>query len=317
MTKRKLCPHRLHAETRNIVTRPLRDAEHGRAWFSNILLQASMTVEAALVLPLFLYFMGQVLYLFDMVRLQSSMLAALHETGTQISEYAYYLRFGGDAAEQGGVHSDILQGIAGGNEWTSLALSETYVRDSVAKQIGKEWLANSCIEGGTSGISYLQSGILSGDDIVDLVADYRIKPFLPVFGLRSMAAQARYYGHAWVGYSGEGDESAGESSEEDEQTVYITPTGVVYHKDVGCTYLKPSVRTISAAELGTARSRDGSKYYACERCRPAAAGNVVITSEGNRYHSSASCTAIQRDIQAVSLSEIKSTRRACSKCGGT
>lgn len=317
MTERKLYSRCLRIKPRKTVTGPLRDAADGRVWFSSTFLQASMTVEAALVLPLFLFFFAQILYLFDMVRLQCSMLTALHETGTQVSEYAYYLRYGGDAAKQGGMHSDILQSIAGGSEWTSLALSETYVRDNVARQLGKDWLANSCIEGGSGGISYLQSAILSGDDIVELVADYRIKPFIPVFGIQNMSAQARYYGHAWVGYSGEWDGSGEVNAEEEEQTVYITPTGVVYHEHADCTYLKPSVRTITAAELGSVRSQDGSKYYACERCKPAAAGNVVITSEGNRYHSSAECTSIQRDIQAVSLTDIKKTRRACSKCSGT
>lgn len=317
MKKRKSCTYRMYAATRNIVTRPLRDAEHGRVWFSSYLVQASMTVEAALVLPLFLFFAAQILYLFDMVRLQSSMLAALHENGTQISEYAYYLRYGADAAEQGEVYSDLLQNLTGGNEWTSFALSETYVRESVAKQLGNGWLANSCIEGGTGGISYLKSGILAGDDIVELVADYRIKPFIPMFGLSSMSAQARYYGHAWVGYSGDKDESKEENAEEEDQTVYITPTGVVYHENANCTYLMPSIRTIVSSELASVRSQDGSKYYACERCKPAASGSVVITSEGNRFHSSAACTAIQRDIQAVHLSEIKNTRRACSKCSGT
>lgn len=317
MTGRKLCSRRLRIKIRKTVTGPLRNAVNGRVWFSGIFLQASMTVEAALVLPLFLFFFAQMLYLFDMVRLQCSMLAALHETGTQISEYAYYLRYGGNAAEQGGMHSDILQGMVGGSEWTSLVLSETYVRDNVARQLGKDWLANSCIEGGSGGISYLQSGILAGDDIVELVADYRIKPFLPVFGLQNMSAQARYYGHAWVGYSGGEDGSNGENAEEEEQTVYITPTGVVYHEHADCTYLKPSVRTIAASELASVRSQDGSKYYACERCKPVTAGNVVITSEGNRYHSSADCTSIQRDIHAVSLNDIKNTRRACSKCSGT
>lgn len=317
MTERKLCPLCLCLKFRKTDTGPLRNTEHGRVWVPRLNLSASMTVEAALVLPLFLFFIAQILYLFDMVRLQSNMLAALHETGTQISEYAYYLRYGGDAAEQGGFHSEVLQSVLGGNEWTSLVASETYVRDSVAKQLGKDWLANSCIEGGSSGISYLQSGILSGDDIVELVADYRIKPFIPMFGVQSMSAQARYYGHAWVGYSGGADDSGGENAEEEKQTVYITPTGVVYHENANCTYLKPSVRTIAAAELVSVRSQDGSKYYACERCKPTPSGSVVITSEGNRYHSSTACTAIQRDIQAVSLSDIKNTRRACSKCSGT
>ena len=49
---------------------------------------ASMTVEAALVLPLFLFCIFNILFLLDAVRLQSRVAAALQPTGDQICEYA-------------------------------------------------------------------------------------------------------------------------------------------------------------------------------------------------------------------------------------
>ena len=146
-------------------------------------LQASMTVEAAFVLPLFIFCMAQVLYVFDMIRLQSNMTAALHEAGTQLSEYSFYYRYGlsdvldmqaGDSTYEGETGADAgLAEIIG-----SAALSETWVRSSTVSYLGKEYLDGTCLEGGAGSISYLQSSILAGTDEIDLIADYRIKPFL-------------------------------------------------------------------------------------------------------------------------------------------
>ncbi len=299
--------------------KPLRNTDAARAWLPTLALSAGMTVEASLVLPLFLFFMSEILYIFDMLRLQSSMLAALHETGTRISEYAFYARYGLSELAGGADSSGDESGDDGiWNVLASAALSETYVRSTVASYLGEGLLSASCLDGGAGGISYSQSSILAEDDLVDLVADYRIKPFLPMFGLKAFRTQARYYGHAWVGYTPKGEEASSDGSADAEETmVYITAAGTVYHTNRNCTYLKPSIRTISADDLDTARSRDGSRYYPCERCRPEGCHAVVIAKEGNRYHSSAACTAIQRDVVEISLSEAKSTKRACSKCGGS
>ena len=58
---------------------------------SSLLLSASMTVEAAAVLPLFLFLMANLLYLTEMVRVQSAAEAALYETAAALAEYAFYL----------------------------------------------------------------------------------------------------------------------------------------------------------------------------------------------------------------------------------
>lgn len=287
---------------------PLRETDSESASFPALFLAASMTVEAALVLPIFLFFMMEILYLFEAVRLQSGMIAALHETGTELSEYAFYAQYG--LEEQNLIPEGEFSGTL-----ASLAVSESFVRRNVSDFLGKEYLEHSCLENGAGGISYLGSSVLQEDGIIDLTADYRIRPFLPLFGLGSFRARSRYYGHAWTGYAIGGENGLGEEEEESEEMVFVTASGAVYHKNRSCTYLKPSVRSVNASLLDTVRSSDGSKYYACERCQPVKSGMLIITKDGNRYHSSASCSAIQREVQELPLTEAKKTRRACSKCG--
>ena len=289
----------------------------------------SMTVEAALVLPLFLFFFSNILFFFEMIRLQSNMLAALHETGTEISEYAYFYRYGLDDLKEvigsngmiEGLESKVLESSETplGSYGISLLMSETYVRSRVNSILGTGYLDSTCLEGGSGAISYLRSGILAGEDgrdTVKLVADYRVKPLIPVMAPSGFSLQSRYYGHAWVGYGLGAEDPASDGIPGEETIVFITPTGTVYHRARDCTYLKPSVRAVDASSLRGLRNDSGGKYYPCEACRPAAAGIVYICSDGNRYHGSSTCRSLKRTILEVPLSSVEDHMRACSKCGG-
>lgn len=274
---------------------------------------ASMTVEAAFVLPLFIFFVVNVLYLFNMITMQCRITAALHETGNKLCMYAYWYRYGtGD--EDGGI-SQLLNesGMAGGA--ASLLLSETFVRRDVEQQIGRELMDNSCLDGGAASVSYLRSQIMRDDGRILLVADYRVKLLIPMGNLSGISLSSRYCGHGWIGYGLESGLPDDESSGADK--VYITPGGAVYHIDRNCTYLQPRLETVSADEIDGRRSRDGSKYYPCESCHPSRSGDLIITPDGNRYHQSAACSALHRDVVETDLQEIEGRRRPCTKCGGS
>ncbi len=295
---------------------------------------AGMTVEAALVLPLFLFFFMNILFAFDMMRLQSNMTAALHQTGQQITEYAFYYRYGlkeilgtgddqttetaqGEVKEaapkaeetvNAGVPEELLQ------TGLSFLAAQTYVRGQVNAYLGSDYLDHTCLSGGAGSISYLRSNILTDGDIVELTADYRVRPFIRILGLQDFSMESRYYAHAWTGYEiGSGTQTA-EGSEE--TYCFLTETGTVYHLDRGCTYLNPSIMTVQAAQLDQCRNNAGARYYACESCKPAKNGTLFITDDGNRYHSTTGCSGLKRTVREVPLSQVKDCMPACSKCGG-
>ena len=306
---------RKHSQT---TTKSLRAAGFaGRAYPSA---GGSITLEAAIALPLFLFFVLTVTSVLDMIRLQSNMLSALHQTGSRMSYYSFFYRYAlsdlldleaGDETYDGEMGADLseLGGLA-----VSVVLSELYVRGQVEEQLGSAYLDHTCLAGGSGGISYLRSSILAGDDCIDLVADYRAKPFFPFPGLGSISLQSRYYGHAWVGY----DVGAGlpDHDKEEEEIVYVTPNGTVYHRTRECTYLKPHLTTVTAAGLVTARNDSGACYYACEFCRPSPAATYIITPDGNRYHSSPECHGLRRTVLEIPLKEAREHYPPCSKCGG-
>ena len=271
----------------------------------------SMTLEAALAVPLFVFFVMNLLFIFEAVRLQSGLQAALQQAGEQVCEAAYYTRFAPGAGEgSGGGSEEANSGTA-----MSLLVSETYVRNKVTSYLGESFWKHSCVVGGKAGLSFAQSKIMTEADRVEIIVNCRIRPFVRIVAFPDFAMQARYCGHAWVGWT-PGSGMAGGSGGGNKEEVYVTTYGEVYHTDTGCIYLNPQVRAVSALEVDNYRSGNGAKYYPCECCRPGGKGIVYITKEGNRYHSDRNCSGIVRHLTTMESDEAKERYRPCPVCGG-
>ena len=119
--------------------------------------------------------------------------------------------------------------------------------------------------------------------------------------------------HAWTG--ADETEFSGETTE-NEEMVYVTGSGTVYHKSPGCRYLNVSVNQISGSSVSHVRNSNGKKYRPCEICsrnqRPS--GVVYVTSSGDRYHNLATCSGLKRTVRLVKVSQLKGMH-ACSRCG--
>lgn len=254
----------------------------------------SMTVEAAFVVPLFIFCILNLLFGIQVVETSSRITAALHETGNNICSYGY--------AVEHGVGEGVPAGIGG----------TVYAISSVAGHLGETVDQRGGISGGRAGLNYLGSSVMSDGGIVKLSVTYGLK-FPVKMGIRTYRLGTSYYGHAWVGYDG----ATCTSAETDEDPiVYVTRTGTVYHTDISCRYLNPSTRSVAAGSVGNLRNKDGAIYHACELCGAGAGvGSVYVTEYGNRYHSDLYCSGIRRDIQAIHLSEVGG-RGPCSVCGG-
>lgn len=266
-------------------------------------LSASITLEAALVLPLFIFFFVNILAMFNILKVQSDMEAALHQTGNELSLMAFDLRYGESIA--GEFEHSGLDSIAG-------AAGVLFAREKIRNYLG-DGIEKSCVKDGYDGISFLQSRVLLSGDIIDIVMDYRVKPMIPIVGFKDFPVEGRYYGHAWTGY----DISAGGDGEElEEEMVYITEHGEVYHRNIDCEHLHIRVESVDVGDIKNLRNKDRKKYTPCEYCGgKIAAGNVFITGYGEKYHSSLNCPGLKRKIITIPLSEAGG-RRACSSCGG-
>ena len=291
---------------------PLRASERAAGTSLPLSFSGSMTLEAAAVVPLFLFFVMNLLFIFEAVRLQSGLQAALQQAGEQVCEAAYYTRFapGAGKAEDGAPEQTDENGAA-----VSLLISETYVRNKVTSYLGESFWKHSCVVGGKAGLSFAQSKIMTEGDRVEIIVNCRVRPFVRIVAFPDFAMQARYCGHAWVGWTPGSGMAEGSGSSGKEEAVYVTTYGEAYHTDAGCIYLNPQVRAVSASEVDHYRSGDGAKYYPCECCRPGGNGIVYITKEGNRYHSDRSCSGIVRHLTTMETDAAKDHYRPCPVCG--
>ena len=260
--------------------------------------KGSMTLEAAFVLPFFLFAVINILFAVNIIGTQSRFNAALHQTGNKMAFAGYVYE-----RKVENVLPDSLAGVA---------MSSIYARGQILEYVGTGYLDQSCVVGGSGGVSFVGSSVMGDGDIIDLIVSYRVKPFAGIMGFDGFTMTQRYYGKAWTGY--DVTQYVSDTRQEDPM-VYITETGTVFHSDRNCTYLNPSVESVPAEAIGDMRNQSGAKFYSCEICGGYRGTNqVYITKYGSSYHSRINCSGLKRTIYTVPLSQVEGRGR-CSKCG--
>lgn len=253
--------------------------------------KGSLTVEAAVVVTMFLFAMISLLYFCEIMRYSDLVESSLHQTAKAMAVKAYAAKYIGD-----GDLGPIAGSIGG------VALSQTYVAANVSKNLQASGIK-------TGKISYLRSSIMN-NDIIDLIAVEELKPLYDICSIGTFRIMDRARVHAFTGY----DNTKTEAMEANEEIVYVTESGSVYHSSRNCSHLKVSVTTISAEALKTKRNKSGGKYYPCEYCPGTAAANYYITEYGDAYHTKANCQGLKRNVMAVPISKV-SGKAACKTCG--
>ena len=163
--------------------------------------RGSMTVEAALVLPLFCFFVISMGNAIEIIRLHGNLEVALWNAGRQIGVY--------------GALPDGEQGSAD-HRLEAVAVSYTYVKEQIEEQLGEEYLEMSPLDGGSDGLQFLESNIEG--DIYTINMTYRIAGISQLSGFKKFRMANRYYGHMWNGYE--------IPEPEDEEYIYVTENGI-------------------------------------------------------------------------------------------
>ena len=246
-------------------------------------LRGSLTIEASLVIPVFLFAMFLVLSVINLLRFHLNLQEAVHQEAKKLAMTAF-------------------------ESWDC---SDGSVRSSVLARLDGRLMDKAPVKGGGAGIDFSGSR-LDNREIVEINAAYEAQlpyDFFHIFGYRFAA---RCVMHTYIGYEmGLGERTA---ENKDEEYVYVTETGTVYHTDRECSYLRLSIRETDMDSIKQLRNSSGHKYYACESCGHAAGDRVYITTDGTCYHSSLSCSGLKRTVSCVPLSEAGG-KKACSRCG--
>ena len=277
----------LNEKTDNSLSRPCGEKTSRCASFRK---RGSLTVEAALVFPLFLFALTALLSLFFLVQVRVEIGRALTDTGRELAQMAYF------SEDAGSLAPSAMAMLYGQRE------VEAYLEDRVAAEIIKD---------GADGISFLGTVWNEEDSVLTLRASFQavLPPWILWFRPVQISVERSVRG--FTGFAGR----SGIPETEDSEIVYVTDHGTVYHRDLGCRHLKLSVQQTELDKVEELRNGDGAKYYPCERCWKEGSEIVFLTEEGNRYHQTLNCSSLVRGIHAVRLWETGGLP-PCSVCGG-
>lgn len=271
---------------------------------------AGMTVEAAILLPLFLFFFINLGSAIEMMRLHGNLQLALWNVGRQLAIYGYALESIEDIKES---YEEIERKPENESWWEELidiALSYTYVKGEVISYVGVEYLEESPLTYGADGLQFWESDIVS-HDCVELIVTYSVSPLSKLIGFRPFRMVNRYYSHVWSGYH-----ILGTADEEGDKIVYVAEQGMVYHQNRNCTHLMLSIQQVTLEEAFLRRNFQGGKYSECEKCgQNNFPSRVYITNEGNRYHYDRGCPGLKRTIFTILKKEAEKYK-PCKRCFG-
>ncbi len=266
--------------------------------------EASMTVEAAVVLPLFLCFFLNLGCSIELIRLHGNLEFGLCDIGNRMAVYSYILTRPGEEKK--------IEDSPLWDELKDVAFSYTYIKNELVNYVGDTYLEESPVVNGVAGLQLWESEIFTEGDCFEIVVTYAVKPFSELVGFGSFRMANRYYGHLWNGYEIPGTEDTAEPVE----MVFVTENGVVYHKDRNCSHLLLSVREVSLQEAYESRNTNGSKYTPCLRCdNDISKDRVYITTDGENIHYRRDCPGLHRTVYALSVN-CAQKYKICSRCGG-
>lgn len=241
--------------------------------------KGSVTVEAAMTIPIFLFAILCIIYLLEIQSIRFSISAATQHAGKL-------------AAEQIPVVS---------------LFNPIKLKADIVNIVGAERLDRSIVDGGSAGLQCFTSYYDLGEEVVHINVSYRVRLPFPKYMHVGQKIQQEVEIKAWTGYQNTG-------LEDDDSIVYIADTGSVYHTNYQCSALHVQIQFVSQTELSNYRNESGGRYYACEHCvHGSAMAGVYIANYGTKYHNSLSCSGLKRSIRSVKKSQVEG-RRACSRC---
>lgn len=242
--------------------------------------KASVTVEAALAIPIFLFAVLSLVYLLEIQSIRTSIRIAAQSAAKTAAE-------------------DVV---------TLPAVNVFKLKSDIVNSIGSERIERSILSGGSSGIHCSKSymSLLTGE--IRVTVEYAVKLPFPRFTNLTAKFKEEMKIKGWTGYSKR------DGNMEGEQIVYITDTALVYHENYQCTYLQLSIRFVPYSELSGIRNEDGGRYHKCGKCvHGSTMAGVYITSTGGKYHNSLTCSGLKRTIRTMKKSEV-GTLGGCSRC---
>ena len=214
LTPKNICIHKTSSNTPKERT-------------SSFTSKGSITPEATLATSFFFFTVLCLIYLFEILAIQTNVKSALYAVGKEVALEAY----------------------------TRPVIPTTKMERQIAEIIGIERLENSMVVGGSSGFDCSASKKYWNTTIMDLTVCYELEVPVLLFRLPLISKEESIRVKGWTGHEVKLTDSL------DNVMVYVTDYGLVYHADRYCNYLDLSVKTVEKAEMEHLRNESVRAPY--------------------------------------------------------
>lgn len=242
---------------------------------------AILTIETALVLPLFLMCMLTLLALCSIYYVNGKVEAAVNEEAKLVAL----------------------------SQYDEPGYSTSSIEANIKARLSDRILNSSLIKGGENGFDFSDTD-LSDREVLTIAVAYTVNLPFDIFSICEIPIYKKLIVHSWVGYE-RGLNGVYDTSE----YVYMTSNGTVYHRSRECSHIRLSIRQANGRDIKNLRNENGGKYKKCIYCHPKLSDEkLYITEDGDKYHNTLLCSGLKRTIIRVKLSDIGDVK-PCSRCG--
>ena len=267
-------------------------------------LRASLTLEAALVLPVFLFAMYLLILPMRMMDTSRKMLCICEAVCRNAAAGSYLLQ-----------REEISVGEKGDAAQTTAAAQDvqTVLREKAVGLLAATCAAEQLDDNFVEDIQFWRSRCMDDGEIITVTLDYRYRLPFSILGLTSLPQHVTASHRAWIGESRDSSSSQTGNSGDD-TLVYIGRHSTRYHRTSGCHYLSNNLTPVPFSAVSAKKNSGGASYHACPRCaKGCSSGTVYIMPSGTAYHTDPDCSAIRAYVRAVPKSSVEHLG-ACSYC---
>ena len=252
--------------------------------------RGSVTVEAAIALPLFVFFVTALLVPMQALDAERKIRTVMEQACEELSMYAY-LKEEKTESEESALFSDVAAGL---------------------------WLQGKLQKyGADAAVTRVQVPDANGNVVFEVLYQKDVPYVSGVFhGFRTEIVAKR---RGFIGIPGKlkARESADGNAEDRGEMVYVGNEMSRYHRDRECHYLSNAYQAVSLEEAKAMRDLSGHRFQACATCKHTIgkSGTVYVTPGGRHYHGITDCSAMLSYVRKVLISEVIHLG-PCSYCSG-
>lgn len=268
-------------------------------------LSGIITVEASVILPIYIFVISTLLYLFNVLYIETIFQERLSEIARKISSSYYVISTFSELPDEDKDKMNLFQDSFPTGLSSSIIstyyINNIFFNDKILELINSNYITNN-----KNGISFIGTSFDSDTNELTIKMSYKINiPFLP--SLIELPITQYCKVNMYTG------KHITDNQTPSDTYVYICISGNVYHTNKYCSYLlkyTSVVPTYSPALL---------ELLPCLQCRSQHLDQhslkyVYLTDSGDCYHYSLDCSTFTRGIYKVKYENISDNYHICTRC---